>query len=686
MFSLSIKHRLLINFIVLSVLIGAYIAYEIGFVRYASEQFNTYRSVARASVALKSIEGELLLLESSNKEFMRSFDPALAHRFGHHYETLEHLIARLRGFGEVMHPYAHELSNFEVRLKNYKSDFESVAALIVRRNTIKTQQLEPTAREIERLLEELAQQVHLKHAVPALQNSQLFLRAQRSLFAFLWHNSEDSFVQLSWEFKALQEGLYKASKEESGQLKKLQRLETLLQDYTQNIEAIHALILERNTLITHKLQPMEQMLLEQLETLSDALIARQDALGPQMVAYNTLFLERSILFSAVVLLLFVGVSLAFMYDFLSKLSRFQNGLIAFFTFIHDRKKRPKPIGLESRDEIGAMAVLVDRNIEETARLILERDQISRLNQEILNAQSSLVLLTDGEIMVTANRSLLDFFGFESVEDFSRAHPCVCDYFEAEEGMAYIQREMEGLNWADYIVEHRHKTHNVKMLKRVFHIHVRRFHFEGIDKYVVVFDDISDEIVRQKELQEHVAQIEILNQELAQQAVLDPLTRIFNRRDIIEHFEKIFEVMKRQHAPISLLMLDIDWFKQVNDTHGHDKGDEVIRALADALKVACRESDIVGRFGGEEFLMIMSDTDQAEACSAAERLRSYIQTHAIGGLSITISCGVTTRTPIAHESATHFFDAMVNEADQNLYLAKHEGRNRVVGTQHNSTHT
>ena len=161
------------------------------------------------------------------------------------------------------------------------------------------------------------------------------------------------------------------------------------------------------------------------------------------------------------------------------------------------------------------------------------------------------------------------------------------------------------------------------------------------------------------------------------ATHDPLTTLWNHNRIIETLMEELSRADRQGSPVSLAMVDLDHFKQVNDTYGHVVGDEVLREVAERLQRAIRTYDAVGRFGGEEFMVVFPGTDEAEAQAAAERIRSEIGREPIlttaGALSVTASVGVVTRIGEVVDDAT----ALLVAADSALYDAKEGGRDRVT---------
>lgn len=168
----------------------------------------------------------------------------------------------------------------------------------------------------------------------------------------------------------------------------------------------------------------------------------------------------------------------------------------------------------------------------------------------------------------------------------------------------------------------------------------------------------------------------LKERLEQRATHDGLTRLFNRQTLIEHLDRECRRSHRYNSPVSVIMLDIDHFKKVNDQHGHQAGDEALRRMAEAITSSIREMDIAGRCGGEEFIVILPNTEHEGALAWAERLRITIEKMEVsfGGknLNLTASMGVASA-----EGTAALTDSMIARADSALYDAKHAGRNRVV---------
>jgi diguanylate cyclase (GGDEF)-like protein len=168
----------------------------------------------------------------------------------------------------------------------------------------------------------------------------------------------------------------------------------------------------------------------------------------------------------------------------------------------------------------------------------------------------------------------------------------------------------------------------------------------------------------------------LIQELEERATTDGLTRLYNRRHFMERAESEFERSRRYRRELSVFLIDADHFKSINDTHGHEAGDRALRALASACREGLRHLDVIGRYGGEEFVVLLPETSAALAYEAAERLRHSIEQMQIplpeGKVRLTVSIGVATAG-----AETETVAALINQADRALYEAKRNGRNRVA---------
>lgn len=206
------------------------------------------------------------------------------------------------------------------------------------------------------------------------------------------------------------------------------------------------------------------------------------------------------------------------------------------------------------------------------------------------------------------------------------------------------------------------------------VHVMPLDVPGFARHCLVqITDVSMAVLRERKLREQAV-------ELQSQTVVDGLTGIANRRRFDQHLDDEFRRAKRNATPISLIMIDVDSFKDYNDHYGHQHGDECLARIAAALsRQLHRSRDLVARYGGEEFTVVLPDTDRDGALQVAEAMRAEVENlgieHAASGVTdcVTISLGLCTLVPEqAAKSAS-----LIHAADRALYQAKRSGRNCVV---------
>ena len=172
-------------------------------------------------------------------------------------------------------------------------------------------------------------------------------------------------------------------------------------------------------------------------------------------------------------------------------------------------------------------------------------------------------------------------------------------------------------------------------------------------------------------QEALAVIQKQNNQLFEQANKDALTNIYNRRRLNEALGEYSEYHKIHRKQFSVVILDIDKFKKINDTYGHNVGDSVLKEVSELIRANIRANDILGRWGGEEFMLVLAETTMEEAALVAENLRALLDNHHFNSVgSVSASFG------IASCDQQDNMEHLVNQADQALYTAKERGRNRV----------
>jgi diguanylate cyclase (GGDEF)-like protein/PAS domain S-box-containing protein len=288
-----------------------------------------------------------------------------------------------------------------------------------------------------------------------------------------------------------------------------------------------------------------------------------------------------------------------------------------------------------------------------------------------------ITLADGHLTLFNHGAEL-ITGYDRQEVLGREY---VDVFIAPEDRPHIRQALaDGLAGRAPVIGHRQHT----LLTRSGEPRIIAWTYAamrndaGGTSHVVGFGrDVTAERALQVRLERARVELEQANVELARLAATDPLTGLVNRRQADALFGRELARCRRHPSPLSLIMLDIDHFKAVNDTHGHKVGDAVLMQLAGRLKTRLRATDVVARYGGEEFLLILPDTDRAGAKALAETLRQGIEDAPLecGDLriSLTVSMGVTT-LPAGQGLAA---DVLLRRSDEALYAAKRAGRNRAV---------
>ena len=218
-------------------------------------------------------------------------------------------------------------------------------------------------------------------------------------------------------------------------------------------------------------------------------------------------------------------------------------------------------------------------------------------------------------------------------------------------------------------------------------HYRLFMDPVIDhssaNYLLVMQDITEQeralqlLKSQNEvLEQRLFTIERLKNRIKEQSIRDPLTNLYNRRFLNEFMERELALARRNQKPLAVVMLDLDHFKQLNDQYGHQTGDKVIELVAKHLLRQSRRTDILFRYGGEEFLVILPNTSATQAKHLAENWRVHVEQAQVfakhQAISITVSAGIA----VYPEHGTTAFN-LIQAADEALYQAKAAGRNQVV---------
>jgi diguanylate cyclase (GGDEF)-like protein len=294
------------------------------------------------------------------------------------------------------------------------------------------------------------------------------------------------------------------------------------------------------------------------------------------------------------------------------------------------------------------------------------DKVSEKTKQIttiLDNQESLIIVTDGEKVIMANKRFLDFFDMEGVKDFDKENHYFKELLEKIKNL-FDESELETKNWIDKLEILNKKDSVVTFTKDkqdiIFTISINKYIHDGA-KYIISLTDIT----------EHKKN-EFL---LEYQATHDFLTGLYNRKKFLDILSIEIKRTKRYKNPLSLIMFDIDFFKKINDTYGHDMGDEVLKIISSSTKILIREQDSAVRWGGEEFIILLPETTIDEAEIVARKLNQKIKDLEIENLpqKVTVSVGVT----CYKDKDNGNIDKTLKRVDEALYIAKDTGRDKVV---------
>ena len=267
----------------------------------------------------------------------------------------------------------------------------------------------------------------------------------------------------------------------------------------------------------------------------------------------------------------------------------------------------------------------------------------------INLIPDLCLLTDGIELISCNDNLLQFLNYETLNELKKDIHCFCDLFEESEKYLKI-KNIENLYQNKKVMKA--IILNQKEEETILRLSVNK----SENTYIIIMIDITEE--------EHQLA------ELEKRAYTDHLTKIYNRQMFDDLYKKELENKKRYKDNLSLMMLDIDHFKNLNDTYGHDIGDKVLISLSELITKHLRVNDIFARWGGEEFLILLPRTDADTAYEKAECIRELIDNHKNEIPHFTVSFGVTEIKSYDKDQSAFI------RVDEALYKSK-ETRNKVT---------
>lgn len=303
--------------------------------------------------------------------------------------------------------------------------------------------------------------------------------------------------------------------------------------------------------------------------------------------------------------------------------------------------------------------LEDLNISLETRVQQEIQKI----KSILDAQDNIVMVTNTDSIINVNKKFKEFFQVETLEEFTESRKKIFDFFQEEYGFITKNILLKQNCWMQYIkklpeVDRVVKIKNSKNEERIFTINVDTYEDKN-DFYVISLTDIT--------------QLKEKSNLLEYQASHDTLTGLYNRNKFKDLFGKEIRRGIRYENSLSMVLFDIDDFKKVNDSHGHQVGDEVLKEIAQIVLANVREHDLVVRWGGEEFLVLLPETSLEGASTVAEKIKNAISINTISTKSLNITASFGVSTMVSDDSE----DTFIARTDEALYDAKKTGKNKVV---------
>ena len=294
---------------------------------------------------------------------------------------------------------------------------------------------------------------------------------------------------------------------------------------------------------------------------------------------------------------------------------------------------------------------------------LLRNRTQKIEEGLLDSQENIMMLYQSKSIKFINKSGLSFLGHDSLDSFLSVHSDISDVFIEENG--YTNKHSYGQNWVASIYKDKHIKENRVKIKTFSHenglyysFYIKISKMLHSNKYILSFCDITT-LEHEKETYKSSSE-------------LDPLTKAYNRVKLNKMFETIFFNAKKYNQPLTMILFDIDYFKIINDTYGHNVGDKVLQEIAGLTRTLLHDGDVFARWGGEEFIIILENISLDQTTKFALRLRAEIERYSFDiAKNVTCSFGVTQFTQ--GDQQIDFFERV----DKALYEAKENGRNQVV---------
>ena len=281
-------------------------------------------------------------------------------------------------------------------------------------------------------------------------------------------------------------------------------------------------------------------------------------------------------------------------------------------------------------------------------------------EKLIETQDNIVILTNGKEIKFANYKFFDFLEFENLETFKKHHKCICEFFIENDRFFHLKKINTNDNWIVKIMELEESKRIVSIIRKdskqyVFSVNVNKF---DEDNMIISFTDISQTIFENIYLEEKILH--------------DKLTTAYNREYFDKNYKKFIYESLENNTKLALAIIDIDYFKKVNDTFGHDIGDDVLIKFVETIQNNLRKDDILVRWGGEEFVLILQLDSQKDLEKKLEHLRKAIEIEFFPKINnLTCSIGASIYQDSENTLKT------IKRADEVLYKEKTAGRNRVL---------
>lgn len=309
--------------------------------------------------------------------------------------------------------------------------------------------------------------------------------------------------------------------------------------------------------------------------------------------------------------------------------------------------------------------ILEEELNRIAQFIYQKRELREKNEfirKILDVYPGFLMITDGVSVRYMNQSFMRFLGLNIHEDVQKQKVDIDRHLVVKENSFYKGKKFH--QWISDIIRHPEMDYVIH-LKGVGDADedsaiylASQQSIPGNDLYLVSFTDIT--------------LVEIIRLLFHEQSIKDPMTRVYNRKKFFEILEEEIERSQRYRRDLSLVMFDIDFFKRINDDFGHQEGDRVLLEIVALIRSYIRTNDIFGRYGGEEFVILLPETCKDGAFVIAERLREDIMAH-----DFKLNRSITSSFGIAEHEPGEDIDHLIKKVDDALYKAKNTGRNKVV---------